>query len=67
MATSEDAQAALTDALVVCAQAITAKQKDLNSTTAERFSLAALHLSEAAAWLREPGQHHGGSGTTAVS
>ncbi|TWP37234.1 hypothetical protein [Leekyejoonella antrihumi] len=61
MATPEEAQTALLDALVVCTNAIQSKPKDLNATTAERYSQAALHLSEAIAWLREPGQPHGGS------
>lgn len=64
MATPDEAQAALLDAVVICTDAIRAKSKDLNSTTAERYGQAALHLAEAAAWLQAPAQPHGGSTTT---
>ncbi len=60
MATPEEAHAALLDAVVTCAQAVQAKSKDLNSTTAERFGLAAAHFAEAAAWVQSPAQSHGG-------
>jgi len=66
MATSDEAQAALLDAMVVCANAISTKQKELNATTAERYGQAALHLAEAAAWLQHPAQPHGGGTYTSA-
>ncbi len=60
MATPDEAGAALREAIITCTDALQAKSKDLNSTTAERFSLAVLHLAEAHAWLQSPEQSHGG-------
>lgn len=58
MATEDQVQDALSDAIVALAQNAA---KSTQSTTALKYAMAANNLAEAGAWMFAPAQDHGGT------
>jgi hypothetical protein len=63
MASREEVISDLYDAV----QSLTKEAKEAGSTRAEDYALAALHLAEAAAWIRMPNNSHAGGAAAAKS
>jgi hypothetical protein len=63
MASREEVVSDLYDAV----QSLTKEAKEAGSSRAEGYALAALHLAEAAAWIRTPNNSHGGGATVKSS
>lgn len=62
MATHDEAEQALTDAIKVTADKVVDASKQ-GGAGVTAYSAAALRLAEARAWLISPGQPHGSSST----
>jgi hypothetical protein len=58
MATDQEVQEALADAIVNLANKASASQQSLSAL---RFAMAANNLAEAGAWMFAPAQDHGGT------